>query len=224
MQSSCINIELAAKVVRVSYTMVETPDGLDGILTAGINVAIWRRHLSLPLASWLEGVALARPFAVQTLLEARAPRWEPLLAPLPADPQRAELQRDLQLLFQRFVGLTHAQEVRASFAVVSTNSCGKFHVDYVGLRLLCTYAGPGTEWVPEPAVNRAAMNQPWDDLVTINRAIVPDARRVRRTRPGQVLLLKGAKFPGNAAHGAVHRSAPIEHRGSRRVVLVFNEA
>ncbi|WP_394843897.1 DUF1826 domain-containing protein [Pendulispora brunnea] len=208
----------------MSYTMVETPDGLDGILDAGINVAIWRRSLSKPLRAWLQDIASVQPFSVQTVLDARAPQWEPLLAPLPEGARRVELQQDIRLLFERFVGLTHTSAVRASLAVVTTNNCGKFHVDYVGLRLLCTYAGQGTEWVPEHAVNRSAMDRPWDDLATINRAIVPDARRVRRTQPGQVLLLKGAKFPGNAAHGAVHRSAPIEHRGSRRIVLVFNEA
>ncbi|WP_394833431.1 DUF1826 domain-containing protein [Pendulispora rubella] len=208
----------------MSYAMVRSPDGLDEILHTSINVAVWQRSLSGPLASWLQRVAGAQSFATQTVLDARAPRWEPLLAPLPESAQRAELHRDLRLLFERFVGLTNADAVRASFSVVTTNSCGKFHMDYVGLRLLCTYAGPGTEWVPEHAVNRAAMDQPWEDVTVINRAIVPDARRVRRTRPGHVLLLKGAKFPGNAALGAVHRSAPIEHQGARRIVLVFNEA
>ena len=36
--------------------------------------------------------------------------------------------------------------------LVSTSApmCPRFHTDHVGVRLICTYVGPGTEWLPFP--------------------------------------------------------------------------
>ena len=77
------------------------------------------------------------------------------------------------------------------------------------MRLIITYAGPGTEWVPDDGVHRASLQAPWRSLPAINRRIVPDPSRVAVARPGDVLILKGESYPGNSGRGAVHRSPPI---------------
>ncbi|MEF8706149.1 MAG: DUF1826 domain-containing protein [Candidatus Accumulibacter sp. UW27] len=38
--------------------------------------------------------------------------------------------------------------------VVRQAMCPRLHVDRVGIRLLCTYRCPGTEWVESAAVDR----------------------------------------------------------------------
>jgi glutathione S-transferase len=45
--------------------------------------------------------------------------------------------------------LAEVARVKACFGATTTNACRKFHADYVGLRILCTYAGPGTDGVDE---------------------------------------------------------------------------
>lgn len=42
------------------------------------------------------------------------------------------------------------------FCIGSQRGCRRYHVDNVPMRLLVTYAGAGTEWLPEEAANRGA--------------------------------------------------------------------
>lgn len=50
--------------------------------------------------------------------------------------------------------------------------------DWVGIRMLCTYYGPGTEWIPEAFANRAGLGQ------GDNEKVVLDFSQVRRNSRG----------------------------------------
>ncbi len=78
----------------------------------------------------------------------------------------------------------------------------------------------GTEWLPEKAVNRAALRPSQDLAQEANRRIVKTPSEVRQARAGDVVLLKGVHFGSGSAPAAVHRSPPIERQGATRVVLV----
>jgi len=86
--------------------------------------------------------------------------------------------------------------------------------------LITTYAGPGTEWLPNEAVNRVAMGHPDDCPCDSSESIVRAGASARRANAGDVLLMRGASKGG--ALGLVHRSPPIEALGRRRVVLVLS--
>ncbi|MBB2169887.1 DUF1826 domain-containing protein [Gluconacetobacter aggeris] len=76
--------------------------------------------------------------------------------------------------------------LRVRLERIVTDSCRKFHVDHVGLRLLCAYLGPGVQWTA-------------DDGATIGQA-----------ETGAVVLLKGRRFPNwTEEHGVLHRSPPL---------------
>jgi hypothetical protein len=95
--------------------------------------------------------------------------------------------------------------------------CRKFHEDYLRFRLLTTYFGPGTEWVPEQAVDRRALARRIECAHESNRSVVPDASQIRRSAPRDVILMKGVLHPER--RGAIHRSPPIQESGLRRIVL-----
>ena len=108
----------------------------------------------------------------------------------------------------------------SSFTWPTTISAKKFHVDNLRYRMITTYVGPGTEYVPEAYVNRHALERSFCDPTSANRAIVRDERFIFRASPGDVLLMKG--FGASRGGGAVHRSPPIEGTEERRVVLVVS--
>lgn len=56
---------------------------------------------------------------------------------------------------------------QTGFCLSTRRGCHKYHVDYVPLRLLVTYTGAGTEWLPEAAADRAAFanKEPADKIV-----------------------------------------------------------
>jgi Protein of unknown function (DUF1826) len=135
-----------------------------------------------------------------------------------AEPAGAWLTMDVAILLARLAHLANARRLRISFGAARTDQCRKFHVDYVRYRLVTTYVGPGTEWVPDDAVRREALDHPPDCPCDANKEIVREESAVRHAVPGEVLVMKGARHPNR--RGAVHRSPPIEGTGRVRVVLI----
>ena len=58
------------------------------------------------------------------------------------------------------------------FCLATQRACQRYHIDNVPLRLLVTYYGRGTEWVPDSAVDRLAYDSgmPNDKILTTNNA------------------------------------------------------
>ena len=58
------------------------------------------------------------------------------------------------------------------FYLATQRACQRYHIDNVPLRLLVTYYGKGTEWVPDSAVDRLAYDSgmPNDKILTNNNA------------------------------------------------------
>ena len=81
--------------------------------------------------------------------------------------------------------------------VVDTDACRRFHADYVPLRLLCTYVGPGTQW---------------------HRCDRAD--RVEQLAAGEVAIFKGRDALDPPV--LLHRSPPISRTGERRLLLVLD--
>lgn len=130
------------------------------------------------------------------------------------------LERDFLALTQRIFDLARPREVVFKFGVIASNQCRKFHVDYLRYRLITTYVGPGTEWLPNAGVNRHVLHDPPEDVDDANVRIIASPNAVQRAAAGDVLLMKGARHAH--ALGLVHRSPPVEERGARRIVLVLS--
>ena len=89
--------------------------------------------------------------------------------------------------------------------VVRTDSCRKFHADYVSARLITTYVGAGTDWL--------------DDAEAAHLAASGEPRRINRMAAFDVGLFKGKLA---TERPAIHRSPPIAGTGAKRLLLVLN--
>jgi len=96
--------------------------------------------------------------------------------------------------------------------VLKGTMCPRFHVDRVPVRLLCTYQGTGTEWLPEDQVIRPSQLGPLPD-----QSVEPT--NVERLGTGTIALLKGESWVGNEGKGLVHRS-PSPGRHPRLVLAL----
>jgi hypothetical protein len=205
--------------VAARHRFVDDGAALAAVLDPAVNLCVWRRAIGTRLARWMEGVRDGCDLRAQEELAGAAPDGSSLVSSLPACTERDELQRDMEGLAARYAAMLGAPRVLASLAVVSDDMCRKFHVDRVGIRALCTYSGPGTEWVPEHAVLRTGLDREAESLASGNRSVVPNAAEVCALEVGWVGLLKGSEWPGNAWHGVVHRSPPVGSVGLRRVLF-----
>ncbi len=134
----------------------------------------------------------AAPFAYRT-----EGTLEEVLVDLAALP--SELLSDISQLGSRFMQLMQVDNVHVRLEGVTSNACKKLHADYTDLRLITTYAGPGTDYAPHGDADCC----------------------LERLPTGAIGLFKGKLFgPGHTP--CLHRSPPIEGTDAARLVLVID--
>mgnify|MGYP006423567801 CR=1 FL=1 len=122
-----------------------------------------------------------------------------------------ELVRDIDRLAQHFARIANIDQLLLRLEVIRSDECRLFHVDRKPVRLLCTYSGPGFEWLANETVDRAALGHGNNDRIS-------GGRQPFHLETGDVALLKGETWPGNAGNGLVHRSPPLDP-GNQRLRL-----
>ncbi len=187
------------------------------VLVPKTNIVVWRRRFDPNFSAYLERCA-AFGWSVERVVEGEPGPLDFLVTLLDPGPDRDRLLADVAARVEQFRALCRPRRFHLHLGVVTRNQCAKFHVDFIKMRLLCTYWGPGTEWVENDVVDRGCLCHP-SDPDDANARIVRNLRAVRRSEAGDVMLLKGETWPGNANRGAVHRSPPVEATGARRLVL-----
>lgn len=182
-----------------------------------VNLVSWHRELPVGLDAQLVEWAKRFPAQFDEIVGIHNYELSAATRGL-AEPARTWLTMDVAMLIASLAHLADARRLRVSLGAVRTDQCRQFHVDYLRYRLVTTYVGPGTEWVPDEAVRREALDHPPDCPCDANKEIVREASAIRHAVPGEVIVMKGARHPNE--RGAVHRSPPIEGTGRVRVVLV----
>jgi len=197
----------------------DSPDVFASLAAREVQLALWRRPVPEGVTAALEAWARTRPARWGRIGDAAALDLADLGATLPTD-VRGRVHADLHMLLHHFALCAGGRKVRLEFGPVLDNQCRKFHVDHMHLRLITTYLGPGTQWVPEHAVRRAGFGRCYGRVADANRAIVPDRTQVRHAVAGEVLAMKGVRHGDGL--GVVHRSPPIRGSGRVRVVAVLS--
>jgi len=175
----------------------------------------------------VELVALARTLSADvgdfatTLLERRIRLEESLdvacdaaveeldrrLAPIcHALPGRSAWLHDIGELVEVFSQLFGVQRVGLRVMTLSGPMCPRFHVDRIPVRLLTTYAGPGTEWLRDQDVERSRLGPGAEGQPDEQSGLLRPGARVRRMPPGTVALFKGSTWGTGELRGVVHRS------------------
>lgn len=134
----------------------------------------------------------------------------------PDPSQKNHFMHDIVRLCTLFARSKVSTKMKIQIEIVKTNKCRIFHEDFYRRRLLCTYMGPGTEWLDHSNVNRSALGK------GCNSNIVKDFTKINRAKEFEVVLLKGAKC-GQGEISVVHRSPPIEKEKLTRVLLKIDE-
>ncbi len=187
-----------------------SPEALLEILRPEVNLAIWaretppflRRPLARLVAMPFQVTVESVPDALPDVLAARLPRHVP-----------PELLLDIRGLAIAFATIARHALLRARLEVVTGHACPRFHADAVGLRLLCTYRGAGTQWLALPGGAAAARG--------LGEETIPQPENLPA---GAAAILKGEGYPGNAGRGCIHRSPPMPPGAPARLLLCLDEA
>jgi len=181
-------------------------DALDGIGHPRVALAICERSLPPMLHDALARLDLARIDDVVTGIAAAAAAAAAADAPdeLLRDAGYPDvvadgLAADIAVLARRHARLTGTDRLTLKLEVVETDACRRFHADYVALRMLCTYVGPGTQW-----------------------HAIADPDTIGQVPTGAVAIFKGRMLLDPPT--VLHRSPPIVATGERRLMLTLDPA
>ncbi|ACV37499.1 DUF1826 domain-containing protein [Accumulibacter sp.] len=192
---------------------------LTRIFDPGIQIAQWWRPVNGAIADWLNTHADHLGSGFRQIL---APGKTPDLARLPAGAGRDALAADLTLLAEMLGELLDARSIGLRLEVVGQAMCPRLHVDRVGIRLLCTYRGPGTEWVDDAAVDRGRLGAGARGLPDESSGLLGPGSRIEVIPPFAVALLKGSLWQGNGGRGVIHRSPAVTPGETPRVLLAMD--
>jgi hypothetical protein len=219
----------AVEKSKSNWVSASSPEVLSRINSPETLLAVWERSpnqaLELALSALL---ATAIPLRLDLESGQLARFREGLLRHLGRSAWKLEqsieaLTDDVAELTKRFSDLSGREHLRIRFERVEDDGCALFHVDTLPMRMLCTYAGPGTQWVEEDHVRRDQLGARGRSLSEANAAIVPDAQQIRTVPAWHVLVFKGRLWEGHGfSDGLVHRSAPVDGPGDYRLRLTID--
>lgn len=212
MTMTTVNLNTAP--TRGSIERVRALRDLACIFEPHVNVALLTRALPPDVAADVSTFVGTQAASVVTRVDSDAPSADWLASELA---ELAALRADVARWIEVVSDLTGAGSIGVRLTRTDTAMCPRFHVDFVGLRLVTTYQGPGTELLDAGDVARQDSPRPGGapSLTVHSRAAIQTAG------VGDVVLLKGEGWPGNEGRGAVHRS-PFTTASHPRLLLTLD--
>lgn len=146
-------------------------------------------------------------------------RLWPNAAPLPG---YQDWLADVEMLVSAFCELFGRHEAGLRLRTLDKAMCPRFHVDRVPVRMICSYGGIGTEWLPEYALNRRKLGMSSCGQSDAESGLITDQTAIRQMPAYAVGLMKGENWEGNEGYGLVHRSPIPTAVQPRRLLLTLD--
>lgn len=195
------------------WAMGSEADVLSDIYNDEITIAVWQRNLAASVAAYVQ--ALLQSQQVITLKRvATLPQFQqelPKLFPPTLSINghlfsHDDFLRDLNQLLEMFSYLFDATTIGVRINTLDRSMCPRFHVDHVPVRLVTTYGGAGTQWLPSAYADRSQLGPNPRGANNAECTIVRNPQAIEQLKSGDVALLKGENWAGNEGRGLIHRS------------------
>ena len=191
------------------------PTVLSDIYKAEINIAIWRRQKQFLVKEFL---ALNPTFQKEMIL---TPQDALSRISESFDNNMTEVSEDIALLVEMFCYLFELKQAGMRLKVLDKAMCPKFHVDKVHCRLVTTYQGMATEWLPHELVDQTKLGWRCNGLPDNESGLYQSESDIQQLDCGDVALIKGTLWEGNENAGLVHRS-PGLIANEKRLILTLD--
>lgn len=191
------------------------PTVLSDIYKEEINIAIWQRHKQFSVKEFL---ALNPTFQKEMVL---TPQDALSRISESFDNNMTEVSDDIALLVDMFCYLFELNQVGMRLKVLDKAMCPKFHVDKVPCRLVTTYQGMATQWLPHELVDQTKLGWGCNGLPDNESGLYQSESDIQQLHCGDVALIKGTLWEGNENAGLVHRSPELV-ANEKRLILTLD--
>lgn len=201
------------------------PAVLADIYNEDVNIAVWQRTLSPDVLMVVNQLLAANPeFKLSVNID---PRELPNhlfrhINSLKIDNSQVYLLvEDIINIVSMYCCLFDLQNVGLRLTALDKAMCPKFHVDRIPARLVTTFQGTATEWLPHECVDRNRLGAGGKGLADHESGIYLQDSDIQQLNAGDVAILKGEYWEGNEQAGLVHRS-PAVNTGECRLLLTLD--
>lgn len=176
-----------------------------------VNLVVWQRTLNKAVERYTQWL-MTQPqgFGWQEVIRGRDSA-ELTTRKLPHHPDRQDFIDDFTEILDMFCCLFELEAVGMRLRVITRAMCPRFHTDHVPCRLITTYGGTGTEWLPGRGDGQTDVDVSSSDSASV---------LTQRVRSGDVALLKGDAWHGNEHFGLVHRSPQLAAHQKRLLLTL----
>lgn len=185
------------------------------------NMVVWQRNLADMLIQAADTVLESKPTLEELLVISPLEAFESVKKVLGSSREAEVLAKDIAYLVDMFCCLFDLKRAALRMTVLDRAMCPRFHVDRVPCRLVTTYQGVATEWLPHHVADRSKlgtgnMGKP-DEL----SGLFDNMADIKQLDAGDVGLMKGELWHDNEGAGLIHRSPQVPNN-SRRLVLTLD--
>lgn len=193
---------------------------LDCFHDPDIALCIWERENDVSLTDYFTQSSLPTEFEHRLKVRCAQIRPETFLMAIPLHPMSQALASELAGLCELFASMVRCSRIGVRLVISGRRMCPRFHTDSVTARLICTWVGPGTEWVQRSDVAYSMNTSLRSGLATDERDILLPGATPHRLAPFAVGVFKGELFSDTPRSAAVHRSPSLEAGQSRAYVTL----
>ena len=137
-----------------------------------------------------------------------------------ADEKLISFYEDIQYLTKLFCELFDIKDAWLRIDAIDKPMCPRFHADHLKCRLVTTYYGPGTQWLPNSLVNRNKLGHGNNGLADDISGLFSNKSDIKNLDIGDIGLLKGEAWVNNQGFGLVHRSPHTDSNYKRLYVTI----
>lgn len=188
-----------------------------------IHIALWQRDPSADIDTSVNALLAINTFSQLQFSSPIQDVAKKLALHMPHFEHREALLDDITLLTDMFACLFDQDIIGLRLRVIDSPMCPRFHVDQVPSRLITTYAGPATEWVPNEFADRSKLGAGNNGFSDDESGLLQQPCHIQSMQTGDVALLKGGRWQGNEDKGLIHRS-PNHGDGQKRLLLTLDFA
>ncbi len=202
------------------YSHSKEPLIFADIYQEDVNIVTWQRDLSPCLKNSIRSFLESKP-NFQSNLTVTPQNVSASLHKVFGSSEHSELVSDIAELVDIFCYLLETSHAGLRLTTLDLAMCPKFHVDRVPCRLLTTYHGIATEWLPNQVIDRTKLGLGSKGLPDSESGLYQHHTDIQQLNCGDVAILKGETWINNENAGLVHRS-PALPTGEKRLLLTLD--
>jgi hypothetical protein len=201
--------QFSAEKIIQSASEGKTPEIFTNIYRDDCNIAIWKRQVSSEVALASSDILKIKPKLQMAKVVSTESVYTALNHALGESDNLIVLKNDIVQLVEMYCCLFDLAEVGLRLSALDAAMCPRFHFDRIPCRLVTTYHGKATDWLPHHFVDRSKLGNGNQGQPDEQSGLFNHKDDIQQLTRGDVALLKGEFWQGNEGAGLVHRSPPV---------------